>query len=162
MILEYFQLVDRIERLDVRAGTVEASAAVPDRSTIFEGHFPGHPLMPGTLLVESMAQTSGWMLMALMDFERLPFLIQVEKAKIRTFVPPGTSLSVSGTLVHEGSGFAVTTGGIRHDGRPIADAELRFRTMPFPNEELKATVRHHAARVGVPVPTSTAADGAQP
>ena len=35
---------------------------VPDCSTIFEGHFPGYPLMPGVLLIETMAQTSGWLI----------------------------------------------------------------------------------------------------
>jgi 3-hydroxyacyl-[acyl-carrier-protein] dehydratase len=150
MILEYFQLVDRVIEIDRDAKRVRCAATVPETSTIFEGHFPGHPLMPGTLLVESMAQTSGYLLLSLQDFERLPFLIQIEKAKIRTFVEPGTELTVEGELVHEGSGFAVTRASVKStkEGQKIAEADLRFRTMPFPTDELKETVKTYAAAVG--------------
>ena len=46
---------------------------MPTTSTIFEGHFPGRPLMPGVLLIESMAQASGWLIIAHTGFERMPF-----------------------------------------------------------------------------------------
>ena len=49
MRLEYFQLIDRIVELDVRHQTIRVEARVPTESTIFEGHFPGYPLMPGVL-----------------------------------------------------------------------------------------------------------------
>jgi 3-hydroxyacyl-[acyl-carrier-protein] dehydratase len=151
MILEFFQLVDRVIEIDKEAKRIRCAANVPQESTVFQGHFPGHPLMPGTLLVESMAQTSGYLLLSLQAFERLPFLIQIEKAKIRTFVEPGTELTVQGELVHEGSGFAVTRASVESTeaGREIAEAELRFRTMPFPTDDLRATVRNHAEAVGV-------------
>ncbi|MGE0734214.1 MAG: 3-hydroxyacyl-ACP dehydratase FabZ family protein [Alphaproteobacteria bacterium] len=148
MQLEYFQLLDRIVKLDREAKTIECLATVPMQSTVFEGHFPGHPLMPGTLLIESMAQTSGYMLLDLLGFERMPFLIQVEKAKLRTFVEPGAVLTVYGKLVHDGSGFAATSGSITRDGKPIADAELRFRTAPFPTPDLKAKVQEFARKFG--------------
>ena len=51
MRIEYFQLIDRIVDLDLDARTIRVDAQVPDESTIFEGHFPGHPLMPGVLLI---------------------------------------------------------------------------------------------------------------
>ena len=65
MQLEYFQLIDRILDLDTEAKTITVEAQVPTASTIFEGHFPGYPLMPGVLLIELMAQTSGWLLLGL-------------------------------------------------------------------------------------------------
>ena len=58
-------MIDRIVALDLDARTVKAHAKIPPTSTIFEGHFPGHPLMPGVLLIESMAQTSGWLIIGL-------------------------------------------------------------------------------------------------
>ncbi|MCY4191017.1 MAG: hypothetical protein OXD42_06810, partial [Rhodospirillaceae bacterium] len=60
MYLEYFQMVDRVVALDSAAETIQCIARVPDTSTIFEGHFPGYPLMPGTLLVETVAQVGGF------------------------------------------------------------------------------------------------------
>jgi 3-hydroxymyristoyl/3-hydroxydecanoyl-(acyl carrier protein) dehydratases len=47
MRIEYFQLIDRIVGLDTSAWTIDVEAVVPLESTIFEGHFPGQPLMPG-------------------------------------------------------------------------------------------------------------------
>src|SRR6266481_2064024 len=108
MRLEYFQLIDRIVALDLEARTVMAHAKIPPTSTIFEGHFPGHPLMPGVLLIESMAQVSGWLIIGITGFERMPFLASVRDAKLRTFVSPGQNLSLTASIVHEGSGFAVT------------------------------------------------------
>src|SRR6202171_1106047 len=102
MHLEYFQLIDRTAELNVGEGTITAEAQIPLHNTIFEGHFPGHPIMPGVLLVESMAQTSGWLLIALTRSERMPFLAAVKEAKMRSFVAPGDLLKIDASLVHEG------------------------------------------------------------
>ena len=52
--------------------------------------------MPGVLLIEAMAQTSGWLVVAVNRFERMPFLAAVKEAKFRTFVTPGHKLAVDG------------------------------------------------------------------
>src|ERR687888_1090294 len=102
MRIEYFQLIDRIVDLDLTQQTIRTEARVPSASTIFEGHFPGHPLMPGVLLIEAMAQTAGWLVIAATRFERMPFLAAIKEAKLRTFVQPGQLLSLHATLTHEG------------------------------------------------------------
>ena len=107
MQLEYFQLLDRIVDLDLAARTIRTEARVPLTSTIFEGHFPGHPLMPGVLLIEAMAQTAGWLVIATTEFRRMIFLAAVKEAKFRSFVTPGFVLAVQAELVHEGSGYAM-------------------------------------------------------
>ncbi len=104
MRLEYFFLIDRIVELDLDNQTIRSEAIVPTTSTIFEGHFPGYPLMPGVLLIETMAQTSGWLLIALRKFTRMPFFAAVKEAKLRTFVKPGEALSVTAKVLHDGSG----------------------------------------------------------
>ena len=108
MRLEYFQLIDRITELRLAERTIRTEATVPTTSTIFEGHFPGYPLMPGVLLIEAMAQTAGWLVIAVTRFTRMPFLFGIKEAKLRTFVSPGQTLLLSAELLHEGSGFAVT------------------------------------------------------
>jgi 3-hydroxyacyl-[acyl-carrier-protein] dehydratase len=154
MQLEQFKLVDRIIDLSLDEKTVRAEAVVPVESTIIDNHFPGHPLMPGVLLIESMAQTSGWLLMALLRFERMPLLAQVKEARLRNFVPPGERLTVEAKLVHDGSGFSLTSAKITADGKPVCDASLMFRTMPFPTPALRAGMMDAARRMGVPAETA--------
>lgn len=151
MRLEYFQLIDRIVALDLDARTVKAYAKIPQTSTIFEGHFPGHPLMPGVLLIESMAQTSGWLIMGLTKFERMPFLASVREAKLRTFVSPGQGLTLTARIVHEGSGFTITKAAIEIDGKAVADSELTFRLTAFPDPKLRAGMELVAAGIDFPV-----------
>ncbi len=88
MRLEYFQMVDRITSLDVPGGKITTACLVPEQSPVFEGHFPGYPILPGVLLIETMAQTGGWLVLATQRCAKMPFLMQVEKAKMRAFVSP--------------------------------------------------------------------------
>jgi 3-hydroxyacyl-[acyl-carrier-protein] dehydratase len=151
MRLEYFQLIDRIVDLDLGAKTIRTEAVVPSSSTIFEGHFPGYPLMPGVLLIEAMAQTSGWLVIAATRFTRMPFFAALKEAKLRTFVTPGQALSLSAKLLHEGSGFAVTQADIRCDGKLTCNAELTFRVVEFPGPEFRAHMEKMAGILEFPM-----------
>ena len=150
MHLEYFQLVDRILDLNLDEKTIRVAAQVPTANTIFEGHFPGHPIMPGVLLIESMAQTSGWLLVALMKFERMPFLAAVKEAKMRGFVSPGETLTIDASLVHEGSGYAITEARIKVGGKLRSNSTLTFSHVPFPNPDLRGHMDAVARRIGFP------------
>ena len=150
MKLEYFQLVDRIIALDAAARTVRAECLVPEASPVFEGHFPGYPILPGVLMIETMAQSGGWLVMGLLRFTRMAFLAQVKEAKMRAFVVPGQTLEVEARLLHDGSGYAVAAGRIASGGKPVAEAEITYRVLPFPNETLRAELLRVARRVQVP------------
>lgn len=150
MRLEYFQLIDRITALNLAEKTINTEAIVPAESTIFEGHFPGYPLMPGVLLIESMAQTAGWLVVALNKFERMPFLAALKEVKLRTFVQPGARLALSGRLLHDGSGFAVTEAQGTVAGKTVCEAEITFRVTPFPNPEFRRFMTEFADRVAFP------------
>jgi len=152
MRLEYFHLIDRVEAVDPAAGTLRASAQVPTQSTIFEGHFPGYPILPGVLMIESMAQAGGNLVLVLEGFQRMPFLLQVEQAKLRRFVEPGTALVVSASLVHLGSGYAVTKGKVESEAGLVAEAAIRFRTLPFPSEATRELMLAHARKLGLETP----------
>jgi 3-hydroxyacyl-[acyl-carrier-protein] dehydratase len=151
MQLEYFQLIDRIVDLDLVAGTIRTEARVPLTSTIFEGHFPGHPLMPGVLLIETMAQTAGWLVIAATRFRRMPFLAAVKEAKLRTFVMPGQALAPEADLVHEGSGYAIAAARIAIDGKAVCNAEITFKVMDFPNDEFRTRMEAWAQRLAFPM-----------
>jgi 3-hydroxyacyl-[acyl-carrier-protein] dehydratase len=150
MHLEYFQLIDRVTDLNVGERTITVEAQVPLQNTIFEGHFPGYPIMPGVLLIEAMAQSSGWLLIALTKFQRMPFLAAVKEAKMRSFVSPGDLLKIDVGIVHEGSGFAVTEAKVSVGGEPRCDATITFRLVPFPNPDLRGHMEAMARRIGFP------------
>ena len=150
MHLEYFQMIDRILDLNTVEKKITVEAHVPTQSTIFEGHFPGYPLLPGVLLIEAMAQTSGWLIIALTHFDRMPFLAAVKEAKMRGFVSPGEILTIDVSLVHEGSGYAITEAKIRVGGKLRSNSTLTFSHVPFPNPDLRGHMDAVAKRIGFP------------
>ncbi|NJL50757.1 MAG: beta-hydroxyacyl-ACP dehydratase [Blastochloris sp.] len=153
MRLEYFQLIDRIIDLDLSAGTIRTEGVVPAESPVFEGHFPGYPLMPGVLLCETMAQTCGWLSMAQLKFTRMAFLAGFKDVKLRTFVTPGTTLEGHGQLLHEGSGFTRLRCQVTAAGKTVCDSELSMRLMPFLSDSFKAMVMERAAGLSFPFAT---------
>jgi 3-hydroxyacyl-[acyl-carrier-protein] dehydratase len=149
MLLEYFQMIDTVVGFDRHEGRLTANSKVPAQSPVFEGHFPGMPIVPGVLLVETMAQAAGFMIIGRSDFSVMPFLMSVDKAKMRDFVKPETELVVEAELVHEGSGFAVTKGKITSSGKTLADCQLKFRTLPFDQTPLADVIRKRASETGL-------------
>nr|WP_294546581.1 3-hydroxyacyl-ACP dehydratase FabZ family protein [uncultured Rhodopila sp.] len=150
MRLEYFQMVDRITALDLPERRIVTACQVPEQSPVFEGHFPGYPILPGVLMIETMAQTGGWLVLAVLGCTRMPFLMQVEKAKMRSFVSPGQAMKAEASLVHEGSGYAVVKASISVGGKKVTEADIRYGVVPFPNETLKAAMLETARRIGLP------------
>ena len=94
-----------------------------------------------------MAQTSGWLIIAVTKFTRMPFFAAFKEAKLRSFVKPGQPLALSAKLLHEGSGFAV-------DARPKSAAtasspatpNITFRLVEFPGPEFRASMEKFARR----------------
>jgi 3-hydroxyacyl-[acyl-carrier-protein] dehydratase len=97
-----------------------------------------------------MAQTSGWLLIALTKFERMPFLAAVKEAKMRGFVTPGEMLKIHARVAHEGSGFAVTDANVSVGGKVRCNATITFPHVPFPNPELRVHMDAEAKRIGFP------------
>src|SRR2546430_12894391 len=134
MRLEYFQLIDRIIEIDIEGRKLRAEATVPTASTIFEGHFPGYPLMPGVLLMEAMAQASGWLIIGLTKFTRMPFLAAFKEAKLRSFVTPGQTLAPGAPRPPQGSGYSGPKADPRAGAKPRCNATIPFRVdrVPWP------------------------------
>jgi len=155
MDLDHFTLIDRIVDLNLGERTITVEANVPQTHTIFEGHFPGFPIMPGVLLTEAMAQSSGWLLLGVTKFERMPFLAMIKEAKMRGFVNPGDLLTIEAKVEHEGSGFSVTSAKVRVGKDLKCNADLTFRQIPFPDPALRVHMSAMANKIGFPMQALT-------
>ncbi|MBC8135470.1 MAG: 3-hydroxyacyl-ACP dehydratase FabZ [Fibrella sp.] len=121
-----FLLVDRILAIEpgVRAtGLKNVSFGEP----FFVGHFPGHPIMPGVLIIEMMAQVSGVMLLTLPEHKgKLAYLAGIEKARFRKPVLPGDTLVAEVTLVKARGTMGFVKAEARVGGTLVCAAELMF------------------------------------
>jgi 3-hydroxyacyl-[acyl-carrier-protein] dehydratase len=156
MRLEYFEMIDRVEAFDAKRGHIQAIAKVPDWSPVFEGHFPGFPVMPGVLLLETMNHAAGYVMLGLNGWTRMPFFAGVKRIKIKRFVTPGMIMNVSADLLHEGSGFCVCQGEIKIDGEAVAEAEITLMQMKYPSVELNEMVKDRARLIGIVLEETTA------
>jgi 3-hydroxyacyl-[acyl-carrier-protein] dehydratase len=148
MRLEYFEMIDRVPTFDREGRTLVAASIVPMESPVFEGHFPGHPLVPGVLLTETMAQASGYLVLALTNLSHMPFLMGVDEARFRSFVVPGQALEITAEMDQEGSGYTATKAKIRSDGKLVASASLRFAMQPFP-AAMRSLMVSQLTRIGL-------------
>lgn len=92
-----FLLVDRVIALDPKK-SLTAIKNVTINEPFFQGHFPGHPVMPGVLIIEAMAQASG-LLTQLSDPASIKsgqvfYLVKVDKARFSRIVVPGDRLEL--------------------------------------------------------------------
>lgn len=151
MRLEYFEMIDRFLAVDATARTIRTACTVPVSSSVFDGHFPGFPLMPGVLLIECMAQTCGWLTSAINRFSGLPALAGVKEAKLREPVFPGHRLEFDGQIVHDGSGYAMAECRGRREGKEVCSAGLTFRIIPYPSDTFRQTMLDMARRLAFPL-----------
>jgi beta-hydroxyacyl-ACP dehydratase FabZ len=86
-------LVDRIIEIEPKKRIVGLKN-VSVNEPFFQGHFPGHPIMPGVLIIEAMAQTAGVLSMQMVDdpASKVIYFMSIDKAKFRHPVHPGDQL----------------------------------------------------------------------
>src|SRR5688572_16607205 len=93
---------------------------------LFADHFPGYPVVPGTLLLEGLAQTGGILVGEANDFREKVVLAKVPKARFHGEALAGQELLYDAKLVNLRAEGAVVEGVVTADGRPLAEAEIYF------------------------------------
>ena len=121
-----FLLVDRIE--ETEAGVkVNGFKNVTINEPFFQGHFPGHPIMPGVLIIEAMAQVGGAYVTVLDNIadDQVTYFVGVDKARFRKPVLPGDVLRMEIELISRRRGIYQFKGTAYVGDTKVADAELK-------------------------------------
>ncbi len=122
-----FLLVDRM--LEVRQDEDRAVGLknVTINEPFFQGHFPGHPIMPGVLQIEAMAQVGGVLLLGKAGNQRkLAYFMSISNAKFRRAVTPGDRLIIEAEMLKVRGRTGKVKGRITVDGELVSEAELMF------------------------------------
>lgn len=120
-----FLFVDSIVEME-RLKRVVGIKNVTINESFFQGHFPGQPIMPGVLIIESMAQTGGLLLLQeVPDREsKLLYFVAVDGARFRRPVVPGDQLRVEMKVISWRGDFCKLEGRATVDGQLAAEATL--------------------------------------
>lgn len=120
-----FLMVDKIIELELDKRVVGVKS-VTINEPFFQGHFPGQPIMPGVLILEAMAQTSGILILnSLPDFkEKLVYFMQINNAKFRKPVMPGDQLFLEIVLVSKKTKIFLMKGKAIVNEKIVAEADF--------------------------------------
>ena len=130
-----FLLVDRILEIEGEKRIVGLKN-VTINEPFFQGHFPGAPVMPGVLILESMAQVAGVMIYRDMPdkHRKLIYFTGIENAKFRRPVLPGDQLRIEMHLLNRRTNFGKMNGQATVDGKLVAEAIVTFAITERPGQ----------------------------
>ena len=120
-----FLFVDRI--IEVAEKKVVGIKNVTIDEPFFQGHFPGHPIMPGVLIIEAMAQVGGVGALNMKDnLGKLAYFLSINNAKFRKPVFPGDTLRIEVDLLKTKLSVMQVHGVAKVDGEVVTEADLMF------------------------------------
>ena len=121
-----FLLVDRVTEFE-RSSRIVCHKNVSINEPFFQGHFPGHPVMPGVLVLEALAQAGGLLIQMSKQEDsggKVFYLVKIDNAKFSNMVVPGDRLDLCVSLKRTIRNMAVFSGVARVDGQQVACAEI--------------------------------------
>ncbi len=120
-------LVDRIEDME-EGKKITGIKNVTINEEFFQGHYPEHPIMPGVLIIEAMAQVGGILMFYSIDDagDKLPFFAGIDKAKFRHPVIPGDQLVIKVEVLRLRGRIAKVKAYAYVEDKLASEAELMF------------------------------------
>ena len=123
-----FLLVDRVVSMDLEAKRISAYKNVTINEPFFNGHFPQHPIMPGVLIIEAMAQAAGILGFNMMGVKPadgvLYFFVGSDKLRFRRPVVPGDQLMLEASFLSAKRSIWKFTCKATVDGKEVCSAEI--------------------------------------
>ena len=125
-----FLLVDRITDV-VKNETLIGYKNVSISENVFQGHFPGHPIYPGVMILEGMAQAGGILAFQSMDMtkeeaaQKVVYFMSIDKAKFRAPVKPGDKLEYRINVIKQKGSIWMLKGEAFVDDKMVSEAELK-------------------------------------
>ena len=121
-----FVWVSRV--LECTSGTsVVAELDVDPNLPLFEGHFPGQPILPGVIIMEALAQAASICLLVEEGMAgRIGFLVGIDKAKFREQVRPGDTIRLEAAIIKKSSRMCVAEVKATKDGKVCAQAVQKY------------------------------------
>ena len=127
-----FLMVDRV--LDVVPGkSIVAIKNVSINEAHFQGHFPGHPVMPGVLILEALAQAGGLLAYETAAAEErisILYLVGIEESRFKQIVRPGDQLTLRVELDKHRRNLWRFIAVAEVDGKPVAEAQIMMAEGP--------------------------------
>lgn len=120
-----FLLVDRV--IEISPDKIVALKNVSAGEPHFQGHFPGHPVMPGVLIIEALAQAGALLAAKTVGFDpatQVVYFMAIDKAKFRKPVVPGDQLQLEVVPLRKGGAIWKLRGEAKVDGQVVCEAEL--------------------------------------
>ena len=120
-----FLMLDRVTR--VQGNTITALKNVTMNELFFQGHFPGHPILPGVLQLEAIAQAAGIItLKQVENIGKLAYFIAADNVKWRKPVRPGDTLVIDVEITKSRGKIGRAKGVCTVNGDPVSEAEITF------------------------------------
>lgn len=126
-----FLLLDRVTDI-VKNETLVGFKNVTIGDNVFQGHFPGHPIYPGVMILEGMAQAGGILAFKSMDdmteeeaANKVVYFMSIDKAKFRSPVRPGDRLEYRISVIKRKGSIWLLQGKAYVDGALVSEAELK-------------------------------------
>ena len=125
-----FLLLDRVTELTPKE-TIIGYKNVTIGDNVFQGHFPGHPIYPGVMILEGMAQAGGILAFKSIDMSKeeaenkVVYFMSIDKAKFRAPVKPGDRLEYRVSIIRQKGSVWMLDGKAYVDDKLVSQAELK-------------------------------------